>query len=224
MSEDIEHEHDRSLQDENSEAKNSVPIVSDKEQQWNLILRIEAIFVGGVPAEADETYLQQNFEKFGEIKTVKIINSVKTKKPKRFAIVTFGQPISGKILMQEHWLLGRKVDVKEYLSGEEANNKLNREKQRKVFVGGLPLTVTNGILYLIKDLLKNYFQQFGRVIEANIVYNHETMRSRGFGFVIFHDEKTVQEVLKRYDDHYLYGKWVITLLISDRVQTCFIKG
>ena len=53
-----------------------------------------------------------------------------------------------------------------------------------------------------------YFQQFGKVIEANIVYNHETMRSRGFGFVIFNDEKTVTEVLKRYDDHYLYGKWV----------------
>ena len=97
--------------------------------------------------------------------------------------------------------MGRKVDVKEYLSGEEANNKLSREKQRKVFVGGLPLTVNN-------EILKGYFQQFGKVIEANIVYNHETMRSRGFGFVIFQDEKTVDEVLKRYDDHYLYGKWV----------------
>lgn len=40
--------------------------------------------------------------------------------------------------------MGRKVDVKEYLSGEEANNKLNREKQRKIFVGGLPLTVNSG--------------------------------------------------------------------------------
>lgn len=103
--------------------------------------------------------------------------------------------------MQDHWIMGRKVDVKEYLSGEEANNKLSREKQRKVFVGGLPLTVNN-------EILKGYFQQFGKVIEANIVYNHETMRSRGFGFVIFQDEKTVQEVLKRYDDHYLYGKWI----------------
>ncbi len=189
----------------------------------SITLRIEAIFVGGVPAEADETYLQQNFEKFGEIKTVKIINSVKTKKPKRFAIVTFSQPISGKILMQEHWLLGRKVDVKEYLSGEEANNKLNREKQRKVFVGGLPLTVTNGIISLIIDLLKNYFQQFGRVVEANIVYNHETMRSRGFGFVIFHDEKTVDEVLKRYDDHYLYGKWVKFLLPQIECKPALLK-
>jgi len=57
-------------------------------------------------------------------------------------------------------------------------------------------------------MLKSYFQTFGKVIEANIVYNHETMKSRGFGFVIFQDEKTVQEVLKRYDDHYLFGKWI----------------
>lgn len=119
--------------------------------------------------------------------------------------------------MQDHWILGRKVDVKEYLSGEEANNKLNREKQRKVFVGGLPLTVNNGILALTLETLKGYFQQFGRVIEANIVYNHETMRSRGFGFVIFNDAQTVDEVLKRYDDHYLYGKWVESFLIPDRM-------
>lgn len=99
-----------------------------------------------MPSEADESLLQQNFEKYGEIKAVKIINSVKTKKPKRFAIVSFNAPVASLILMQDHWILGRKVDVKEYLSGEEANNKLNREKQRKVFVGGLPLTVNNGSL------------------------------------------------------------------------------
>jgi len=196
MSDDIEQsggEQREEQEEQGINTKNSVPIVSDKE--------IEAIFVGGVPAEADEPYLEQCFEKYGEIKNVKIINSVKTKKPKRFAIVTFNNPIASSILMQDHWVMGRKVDVKEYLSGEEASNKLTREKQRKVFVGGLPLTVNN-------EILKGYFQQFGKVIEANIVYNHETMRSRGFGFVIFQDEKTVQEVLKRYDDHYLYGKWI----------------
>lgn len=100
--------------------------------------------MGGVPAEADEGLLQTTFEKYGDVKTVKIINSIKTKKPKRFAIVTFAQPVASAILQQDHWVLGRKVDVKEYLSGEEANNKLNREKQRKIFVGGLPLTVNNG--------------------------------------------------------------------------------
>jgi len=103
-------------------------------------------------------------------------------------------------------MIGRKVEVKEYLTGEEANIKLNKEKQRKIFVGGLPLSVNN-------EILKSYFQQFGKVVEANIVYNHETMKSRGFGFVIFQDEQTVQEVLSRYDDHHLYNKWVVGILI-----------
>lgn len=34
------------------------------------------------------------------------------------------------------------------------------------------------------------------------------MKSRGFGFVIFEDEHTVQEVLNRYDDHHIFSKWV----------------
>lgn len=48
MSEDIETEpRDQMLDQEETEGtKNSVPIISDKE--------IEAIFVGGVPVEADE--------------------------------------------------------------------------------------------------------------------------------------------------------------------------
>jgi RNA recognition motif-containing protein len=120
--------------------------------------------------------------------------------------VTFNQPISSAILNKDHWMIGRKVEVKEYLTGEEANIKLNKEKQRKIFVGGLPLSVNN-------EILKSYFQQFGKVVEANIVYNHETMNSRGFGFVIFQDEQTVQEVLSRYDDHHLYNKWVVGILI-----------
>lgn len=112
-------------------------------------------------------------------------------------------------------MIGRKVDVKEYLSGEEANSKLNREKHRKIFVGGLPLSVNNGTTKFDSEILKSYFQQFGKVLEANIVYNHETMKSRGFGFVIFQDEDTVQEVLARYDDHHLYSKWVRSLTDTD---------
>jgi hypothetical protein len=52
MSEDMEHSgaEERVAQEGSEEHnKNSVPIVSDKE--------IEAIFVGGVPAEADERNL-----------------------------------------------------------------------------------------------------------------------------------------------------------------------
>jgi len=34
------------------------------------------------------------------------------------------------------------------------------------------------------------------------------MKSRGFAFVVFENEKTVDIVLERHEDHYIHGTWV----------------
>lgn len=47
---------------------------------------------------------------------------------------------------------------------------------KKLYVGNLPFSTTEDDLY---DL----FEQFGEVISARIIYDRETGRSRGFGFV-----------------------------------------
>jgi RNA recognition motif-containing protein len=117
-------------------------------------------------------------------------------------------------LTDTHKLRGHVIEVKEFLPPEEARVRLNEEKRRKIFVGGLHVQVDEAGLI-------NYFSQFGPVASCNIVFNHLTKASRGFGFVIFKDEKTVQEVLKRYDDHYLHGKWmeVKRAALKDELQT-----
>ena len=99
---------------------------------------------------------------------------------------------------------------------EEAKAKLSSEKARKIFVGGLHVAVDEANL-------RNYFSKFGKVVDCNIVYNHESQVSRGFGFVIFQDEKTVHDVLDRYNDHYLYGKWV-RLSDEDRSEASHAQG
>uniref|UniRef100_A0A7S0N9G7 RRM domain-containing protein n=1 Tax=Cryptomonas curvata TaxID=233186 RepID=A0A7S0N9G7_9CRYP len=48
----------------------------------------------------------------------------------------------------------------------------------KLFVGGLPWAMES-------EELKQAFSEFGAVQDANIVYDRETGRSRGFGFVTF---------------------------------------
>ena len=55
-------------------------------------------------------------------------------------------------------------------------------------------------LYLIglfdsSDELKNFFSTFGKVVEHQIIRDHETHRSRGFGFVIFDSDEVVDEML-----------------------------
>lgn len=49
---------------------------------------------------------------------------------------------------------------------------------RKIFVGGIAYDVTN------EDLC-NYFSQFGEVAQAQVKFDRNTGRSRGFAFVEF---------------------------------------
>ncbi|KAJ6294767.1 hypothetical protein OIU76_022781 [Salix suchowensis] len=50
----------------------------------------------------------------------------------------------------------------------------------KIFVGGLPWETR-------KDSLQSYFDQFGEIIEAVVIIDRSTGRSKGYGFVNFKD-------------------------------------
>lgn len=74
---------------------------------------------------------------------------------------------------------------------------------RKIFVGGLMHNVDDPVL-------KTYFSRYGRIASAQVMYNRETNRSRGFGFVIFEDgerggEAAVDAVLADGTFHVIDG-------------------
>ncbi|MCA9719364.1 MAG: RNA-binding protein, partial [Myxococcales bacterium] len=46
----------------------------------------------------------------------------------------------------------------------------------KLFIGGLSWNTNN-------EGLSDAFSQFGKVVEANVILDRDTGRSRGFGFV-----------------------------------------
>lgn len=47
----------------------------------------------------------------------------------------------------------------------------------------------------IADELKNFFSKYGKVVEHEIIRDHTTKRSRGFGFIVFDSEKVVDNIL-----------------------------
>ena len=59
----------------------------------------------------------------------------------------------------------------------------------KLFVANLPLD-------LDRDELQEIFSEYGPVIQANIVKNRYTHKSRGFGFVEFGDAQHTAEAIK----------------------------
>lgn len=45
------------------------------------------------------------------------------------------------------------------------------------------------------DEFKNFFSKYGKVVDHQIIRDHATNRSRGFGFIIFDSEQVVDDLL-----------------------------
>ncbi|KAL0407205.1 UNVERIFIED_CONTAM: Heterogeneous nuclear ribonucleoprotein 1 [Sesamum latifolium] len=73
-------------------------------------------------------------------------------------------------------------------------------RTKKIFVGGLASTVT-------ESDFKRYFDQFGTITDVVVMYDHNTQRPRGFGFITYDSEEAVDKVLVK-TFHELNGKMV----------------
>ncbi|KAG9138761.1 hypothetical protein Leryth_025347 [Lithospermum erythrorhizon] len=73
-------------------------------------------------------------------------------------------------------------------------------RTKKIFVGGLASSVT-------ENDFKNYFEQFGNITDVVVMYDHNTQRPRGFGFITYDTEDAVDMVLLK-TFHELNGKMV----------------
>jgi len=62
----------------------------------------------------------------------------------------------------------------------------------KVFVGNLPIEADDG-------QLRQIFEEFGSVASAEVVRERHSGESRGFGFVVMHDETEAQTAIRELD-------------------------
>ena len=70
----------------------------------------------------------------------------------------------------------------------------------KIFVGGIPHSVDD-------NNFKEFFTQFGEVTEAWLMYDPQTSRPRGFGFIVFIAEEAMERCLQK-THHNMSGKMV----------------
>uniref|UniRef100_A0A0A9G9M0 RRM domain-containing protein n=1 Tax=Arundo donax TaxID=35708 RepID=A0A0A9G9M0_ARUDO len=72
---------------------------------------------------------------------------------------------------------------------EDSGNNVNYDS-KKVFIGGLRDIIT-------EEEFRAYFETFGTVTDAVVIYDSLTSRSRGFGFVTFDSEEAVSKVMQQ---------------------------
>lgn len=71
----------------------------------------------------------------------------------------------------------------------------------KLFVGGVSWDTSD-------EGLKDAFTPYGEVVEAKIITDRETGRSRGFGFVTFADEQSAAKAMQEMDQSVLDGRTI----------------
>jgi cold-inducible RNA-binding protein len=72
---------------------------------------------------------------------------------------------------------------------------------KKLFVGGLSWGTTD-------DGLHQAFARFGEIVEAKVITDRETGRSRGFGFVTFVNDEGASKAISEMDGTELDGRTI----------------
>uniref|UniRef100_A0A8C6LB19 Musashi RNA binding protein 1 n=2 Tax=Nothobranchius furzeri TaxID=105023 RepID=A0A8C6LB19_NOTFU len=145
------------------------------------------MFIGGLSWQTTQEGLRDYFGKFGEVKECMVMRDPVTKRSRGFGFVTYADQAGvEKVLAQNrHELDSKTIDPKVAFPRRAQPKLVTRTK--KIFVGGLSVNTT------IEDV-KQYFDQFGKVDDAMLMFDKTTNRHRGFGFVTFENEDVVEKV------------------------------
>jgi len=166
------------------------------------------VFVTGLSWQTNEDTLGRAFSEFGEIKEILLVKDKITHRPRGFGFVTFYEIEAARSAVSASssiTLDGRTLVVKKALSKAEVEpprrelgppNGYGRPT-KKIFIGSLLPSIR-------ESEVRHYFSQFGDVDVVEIPLDKETLGGRGFGFVTFHSETSVDFALTK--EHRLGGQ------------------
>ncbi|KAF9261190.1 RNA-binding domain-containing protein [Marasmius fiardii PR-910] len=133
------------------------------------------MFVGGLNWDTTDEGLRDYFSQFGVVDACSIMRDP-AGRSRCFAFLTFrdAESVDKVVAQQEHIVDGKIIDPKRAIPRHE------HQKATKLFIGGLPGSVNS-------ESMREFFSQYGRVVESTVMLDQQTGRSKGFGFVSFED-------------------------------------
>lgn len=140
------------------------------------------MFIGGLNWETTEEGLRNYFNKYGHVIDLKIMKDPNTGRSRGFGFLTFESPSSvDEVVKTQHILDGKVIDPKRSIPREE------QDKTGKIFVGGIGADVR-------PKEFEEFFAKYGTIIDAQLMLDKDTGRSRGFGFVTYDSPEAVDRV------------------------------
>jgi polyadenylate-binding protein len=169
------------------------------------------VYVKNINDEYDEAKLNEMFQKFGKISSVKVMKS-DDGKSKGFGFVSFEDPEEAMVACEE--LNGQDLDGKTVFVGR-AQKKAERQAELKKKFEALKMERLNryqGVNLYVKNLddtidddkLRQEFAPFGTITSAKVMC--EEGRSKGFGFVCFSSPEEATKAVTEMNGRIIVSK------------------
>jgi len=177
------------------------------------------VFVGGLPKGTKEDALWTYFGQWGSVAKVEL-KMDEFGQPRGFAFVTFQDPAHAQQVIDNkdyNKMEGKWIDCK-LAQGQEKGGKGGSGKDKggkggddadgtKVFVGGLPKTVTEASF-------NSFFSYYGSIARAELKFDDAGV-CKGFGFVTFTSADIAAKVLANPSVEF-EGKWIECKAVNPR--------
>ncbi|XP_024976839.1 28 kDa ribonucleoprotein, chloroplastic-like isoform X2 [Cynara cardunculus var. scolymus] len=162
------------------------------------------IFVGNLPYDVDSEQLAQLFQQAGVVEISEVIYNRETDQSRGFGFVTMStvEEAEKAVEMLHRYELGGR-----FLTVNKAAPKGSRPERTpqmtgpsyRIYVGNLPWDVDD-------VRLEQLFSEHGKVVNARVVYDRDSGRSRGFGFVTMSSESEVNDAIENLDGQSMGGR------------------
>ncbi|KAB2630868.1 29 kDa ribonucleoprotein A [Pyrus ussuriensis x Pyrus communis] len=187
------------------------------------------LFVGNLPFSVDSAQLAGIFESAGNVQMVEVIYDKTTGRSRGFGFVTMssvkeaesaarqlnGYELDGRALRVNYGPPPPRTEDSSFRGargprggggGYDSNNRL--------YVGNLAWGVDN-------LALENLFSEQGKVLEAKVVYDRDSGRSRGFGFVTYDTADEMNNAIESLDGVDLNGRSIRVTAAEPRPRRQF---
>lgn len=159
------------------------------------------LYFGNLPYSVDSAQLAAIIQDYGSPELIEVLYHRETGKSRGFAFVTMSSVEDCNAVIENldgREYLGRTLRVN-FSDKPKPKEPLYPETEHKLFVGNLSWSVTS-------ESLTEAFQEYGNVVGARVLYDGETGRSRGYGFVCYSTESEMETALSSMNGVELEGR------------------
>nr|XP_043634068.1 28 kDa ribonucleoprotein, chloroplastic-like [Erigeron canadensis] len=203
-------------EEEAVDASNEVE-VEGEEETYSEPPEDAKIFVGNLPYDFDSENLAQLFNTAGTVDIAEVIYNRDTEQSRGFGFVTMSTVEEADKAVEKfngYDVSGRLLTVNKASPRGSQPERRVVATSYKIYVGNLSWQVDNG-------RLQQAFNEHGKVVDARVIYDRESGRSRGFGFVTMASEAEMNDAIAALDGQDLDGRAMKVNVAEDRPKRNF---